>query len=263
MKRLSRKAPLVIILIVLLTLAASAAGVISFLRTPERGVVVSKVFDGDSLLLSDGREIRYIGIDAPETGGNRPAEYGGKEAADLNERLVEGKDVRLEFDIEAKDRYGRTLAYVYDGDTMINREMVLAGAALAVPYPPNLNHQREISAAMETARREEKGLWADTDNWMVRADDAARFVGESKTVVGRVLSAKVAAPGLFLNFGTDFKTDFTAFVPTQYLLVYFGTPDADPTVAYRGRVVEVTGTINERNGPSITVTHPAQIFVRD
>lgn len=243
-------------------LAASAAGVISFLRAPQSDVVVSKVFDGDSILLSDGREIRYIGIDAPETGGNRPAEYGGREAADLNIRLVEGKAVRLEFDIEARDRYGRTLAYVYDGDTMINRELVRAGAALAVPYPPNLGRQKELAAAMEEARRGRKGLWAETGRWMVAAEDAGRFIGESKTVVGTVLSAGVAAPGLFLNFGTDYKTDFTAFIPAQYLPVYFGN-GADPSVVYRGRTVEITGTINERNGPSITVTHPAQIYARD
>lgn len=246
----------------LLALAASAAGVISFLRAPQADVVVSKVFDGDSVLLSDGREIRYIGIDAPETGGNRPAEYGGREAADLNRRLVEGKVVRLEFDIETRDGYGRTLAYVYDGDTMINREMVRAGAALAVPYPPNLGRQKELAAAMEDARNGRRGLWADTARWMVATDDAGSCVGESKTVVGTVLSAGAAAPGLFLNFGKDYRTDFTAFIPARYLVLYFAN-GADPTAAYRGRVVEVTGTISERNGPSITVTHPAQIYVRE
>ncbi len=262
MRRLSRKAPLVIILIVLLALAASAAGVISFLRTPEDGVVVSKVFDGDSLLLSDGREVRYIGIDAPETGGNRPAEYGGSEAARLNERLVEGKTVRLEFDIEAKDRYGRTLDYVYEGNTMINREMVLAGSALAAPYPPNLNHQRELSAAMETARSEGKGLWADAGRWMVRADDAGEYLGQSKTVAGRVLSTGSVGAGVFLNFGPDYRTDFTAFIPRNDLPYFLGAGIANPVDYYRGKTVEVTGTIFEKNGPNVTVRHPGQIYVR-
>jgi endonuclease YncB( thermonuclease family) len=258
-----KKAPLTLTLIVLIALAASAAGVISFMRAPETGLVVSKVFDGDSIVLSDGREIRYIGIDAPETGGNRPAEYGGKEAADLNERLAAEKEIRLEFDVEAKDHYGRTLAYVYVGDTMINRELVAAGVAPAVSYPPNLRHVKELSAAMDEARRARRGLWADTGRWMVDANEAGDYIGESKTVVGRVLSTGVVRAGIFLNFGSDFKTDFTAFIPTQYLTLYFMTAVADPTLAYRGRVIEVTGTINERNGPTIRVTHPDQIYIRD
>lgn len=262
MRRTAATVPLVIVVIVLLALA-SAAGVISFVRGPQTDVAVSKVYDGDTLALSDGREIRYIGIDAPETGGNRPAEFGGNEAAELNERLVARKRIRLEFDVEATDRYGRTLAYVYDGDTMINRELVLAGVALAVPYPPNLKHERELTAAMDEARRAGRGLWADPGRWMVPSGDAAAYIGQSKTVVGRVLSMGAVGSGLFINFGPDYKTDFTAFIPARYLVLYFGGPAADPTALYRGRVVEVTGTVYEKNGPSITVTHPDQIYVRD
>jgi len=257
-----RKAPLALTLIVCIALAASAAGVISFVRAPQTGLTVSKVFDGDSVVLSDGREIRYIGIDAPETGGNRPAEYGGKAAADLNERLVEEKSVRLEFDVETKDHYGRTLAYVYVGDTMINREIVLAGAAPAVPYPPNLRHGEELSAAMDEARRARRGLWADPGRWMIEVDDSGKYIGESKTVVGRVLSTGVVGAGIFLNFGADYKTDFTAFIPRGALAYFLAADIMDPAYFYRNKTVEVTGSIIDKNGPSITVRHPGQIYVR-
>jgi len=260
MRRVKKKTTPVALIIVILALAAAAAGVFSFAR-PDAGLVVSKVFDGDSVLLSDGREIRYIGIDAPETGGNRPAEYGGEAAADLNERLVGNNTVRLESDVEAKDRYGRTLAYVYVGDTMVNRELVLAGVALASPYPPNLKHQNEFSTAMEEARLGKRGLWADPDRWMVRTDDAGKYLGQSKTVVGRVLSTGAAGAGVFLNFGPDYTPDFTAFIPRKDLWYFQREGIADPADYYRGKTVEVTGTIHEKNGPSITVEHPGQIYV--
>ena len=261
MRRLKNKTTPVAFIIVILTLAAAAAGVVSFVR-PDEGLVVSKVFDGDSVLLSDGREIRYIGMDAPETGGNRPVEYGGTAAADLNERLVDKKAVRLEFDVEPKDHYGRTLAYVYVGDTMVNRELVRSGVALAAPYPPNLKHQNELSAAMEEARREKRGLWANPDRWMVRADDAGKYLGQSKTVIGRVLSTGTVGAGVFLNFGPDYTTDFTAFIPRNDLWYFQKEGIDDPADYYRGKTVEVTGTIHEKNGPSITVGHPGQIYVR-
>ncbi len=250
-------------MLAVLTLAALSAGVFSFVGgRAGTGTIVTRVFDGDSILISDGREIRYIGIDAPETGGNRPPEHGGIEAREINERLVLGKEVRLELDVEHEDRYGRTLAYVYAGDTMVNRELVREGAAPAVAYPPNLAHRDELMSAMIDARREGRGLWADTSSWMVDINNASSFIGESKTVVGRVLSVGEAGAGVFLNFGPDYKTDFTAFIPRKDLVYFNGDRIVDLADYYRSKTVEVTGTVVSKNGPSITVRHPDQIHIR-
>jgi micrococcal nuclease len=263
MKVKNKKAPLLFIPIVLLALVVTATRVVSYVRTDPGATVVSRVYDGDTIELSDGRHIRYIGIDAPETGGKRPAEFGGDEATELNERFVAGRDVRLEFDRELVDRYGRTLAYVFVDDTLVNREMVLAGTALAVPYPPNVKYQEELARAMDEARREGRGLWADTGRWMLRADDAADYIGLSKTVVGRVLSTGAIGAGIFLNFGPDYKTDFTAFIPADDLGYFSAAGIPDPAEFFRGKTVEVTGTLYEKNGPSVTLRHPGQIYVRD
>ncbi|MFA6356488.1 MAG: thermonuclease family protein, partial [Candidatus Omnitrophota bacterium] len=87
---------------------------------------VSKVIDGDTVVLENGEHVRYIGIDTPEKG--RPY-Y--SEAKRQNEKLVKGRKVRLEFDAGKADRYGRVLAYVYDGNTFVNEELVRNGYALA------------------------------------------------------------------------------------------------------------------------------------
>ncbi len=90
----------------------------------DRGVV-RWVVDGDTVVLADGRHVRYIGIDTPEIDHAKqqaePLAYG---ARSVNRQLVEGQSVRLEYDRETTDRYGRTLAYVYRGDgVFVNAEL--------------------------------------------------------------------------------------------------------------------------------------------
>jgi endonuclease YncB( thermonuclease family) len=94
------------------------------------GTVV-KVVDGDTVHVRVGdriEKVRYIGMNAPElhhpTLGEQP---GGREAAEANRKLVDGQTVRLELDVHERDRYGRLLAYVYVGDTMVNAESRRAG----------------------------------------------------------------------------------------------------------------------------------------
>ena len=86
---------------------------------------VERVVDGDTILVRiDGRRerVRYIGIDTPESvkPGARVQCF-GKAAAAANRRLVAGREVRLAYDAEARDRYGRLLAYVYRGDAARQR----------------------------------------------------------------------------------------------------------------------------------------------
>lgn len=72
---------------------------------------VSKVIDGDTIELSNGERVRYIGINTPEFRNGIPDPY-AQEAYEANKKLVEGKEVRLELDVQERDKYGRILAYV-------------------------------------------------------------------------------------------------------------------------------------------------------
>ncbi|MEF2231112.1 MAG: thermonuclease family protein [Pseudodesulfovibrio sp.] len=115
------------------------------------------VIDGDSLVLEiEGRtrEVRLIGIDAPEHG----QEY-GVQAKSQAMRLCYGRSLRVEYDRQRKDRYGRLLAYVYCGDRLVNAEMVRSGLALAVCYEPNVLHQEELERAEREARAQRRGFW--------------------------------------------------------------------------------------------------------
>lgn len=116
--------------------------------------VVSEVYDGDTIKLEDGTVIRYIGINSPEK-----TDPFFQEALDKNSALVLNKTVSLEFDITQKDRYGRTLAYVYVGDIFVNLAMVKAGLAVSETIQPNVKHQDEIVNAQKSARENCLGLW--------------------------------------------------------------------------------------------------------
>lgn len=123
--------------------------------------MVERAVDGDTIELTTGDRVRYIGIDTPETVDPRkPVQCFGHEAAEQNRRLVEGKEVNLVADVEDKDKYNRLLRYVYQGNTFVNLELVRLGYAYAYSYPPSVAHESDFRTAQEEARAAKRGLWA-------------------------------------------------------------------------------------------------------
>jgi micrococcal nuclease len=126
------------------------------------GVVV-RIVDGDTIVvrLPDRLEkVRYIGVDTPElhhpSKGEQP---GGREAAEVNRVLVSGRRVRLELDVQPRDRHGRLLAYVWVDETMVNAELVRRGFAQVMTVPPNVRHQALFLKLQREARESARGLW--------------------------------------------------------------------------------------------------------
>jgi micrococcal nuclease len=120
-----------------------------------------RVVDGDTLELDGGERVRLIGVDTPETvDPRRPVQYFGKEASAFTRRLAQGKTVRLEFDQDTQDRYGRTLAYVYLPDgAFLNAEIIRQGYGHAYTRFP-FRYQAEFLALEREAREQGRGLWA-------------------------------------------------------------------------------------------------------
>ena len=106
-------------------------------------------------------KVRYIGVDTPETHHPmRGVEHYGMEASEANRKLVDGKTVRLEFDVQQLDRYGCTLAYVYLEDgTFVNAWLVEKGYAMVMTVPPNVKHQELFLKLQREAREAGRGLW--------------------------------------------------------------------------------------------------------
>ncbi len=137
---------------------ATSTGVIA--GADREKVAVKRVIDGDTIELSDGRKVRYIGVDTPETVDPRkPVQCFGREASAKNHELVENKEVELEKDISETDRYGRLLRYVYAGDVMVNEELVKEGFAQSSTFPPDVKYQERFNDAQLLASKENRGLW--------------------------------------------------------------------------------------------------------
>ena len=127
------------------------------------GGTVGRVVDGDTIyvrLASGVEKVRYIGVDTPEVHHpTRGEEPGGPEATEVNRRLLGHDPVRLETDVQLRDRYGRLLAYVWVGDVMVNAELVRLGYAQVMTIPPNVRYQEIFVKLQREAREAGRGLW--------------------------------------------------------------------------------------------------------
>ncbi len=121
--------------------------------------IVKKVIDGDTIVLDDGRHIRLIGVDAPEVDSPyQKAEPFGEESRDYMKRLVERRLVTIKTGTEPYDKYGRTLAYVYLGPTMVNSRIIRDGYAKA--YRRFRFPERDLFISYEKeARSKGAGMW--------------------------------------------------------------------------------------------------------
>jgi len=250
------------------------AGLVTALVQDPSGSVV-RVIDGDTIeveLAGESERVRYIGIDTPETNDPRAAVRElAEEARRANARLVEGRKVRLELDVEERDRYGRLLAYVWVGDTMVNEALVRSGHAAPYTFPPNVRYVERFVEAARDARGEDDAPDTSRSRTPARgppggiaAVEAAAHVGEVATVCDEVASTRHLTGGrrpTFLNLGQPY--------PDQDLTILIWGEDrskfADPPErAFRDRYVCVTGRVELYRGrPQIVVREPASLRIPD
>ncbi|MBI5581379.1 MAG: thermonuclease family protein [Deltaproteobacteria bacterium] len=141
-----------------LLLALGAEG-----ATAGEWVTVKRVNDGDTVQLADGRLVRYIGVNAPEIQHERnTAEPFGFEARARNIELVGARRIRLEFDLERFDDYGRALAYVFLPDgSMVNEKLLQSGTAYCLYRMPNVKYEARLLEAQREAMQDRRGMWRE------------------------------------------------------------------------------------------------------
>ena len=131
----------------------------------ERGepATVQRVVDGDTFIALEGTRrfrVRLIGVDTPETvKPGAPIGCFGPETSAYAKRVLTGRQVRLVYDVDRYDRYGRTLAYVFIGKTFFNLDLVQHGYAVVETMPPDVAHVEDLVAAQRAARASRLGLW--------------------------------------------------------------------------------------------------------
>ena len=222
---------------------------------------VKQVIDGDTIALENGQAVRYLGIDTPEIRKREgekwvyaPEAY-AQEAKEFNRKLVEGKTVRLEFDVQKKDKYDRWLAYCFVDDVFVNAKMLEEGYALLYTSPPNIKYADILVKMQEEARKNNRGLWAEVS--VVAPKEAKHYLNKIVTVEGKVTSVRQSPKVTILNFGQSkfkavvFNNDFPAFMAGGVSLK-----------AYKGKTVRIAGKVKEyKDSFEIIVRHPSAIEV--
>jgi endonuclease YncB( thermonuclease family) len=226
---------------------------------------VTEVTDGDTLVLSNRETVRLVGVQAPKLPLDRPnfKEWPlARESKKALEALSLGRALTLHPTSNPKDRWGRVLAHLErDDGVWIQGEMLRQGWARVYTFADNRQLAADMLALEREARAARRGIWADPYYSIVTPERAGKVRDTFQLVEGRVMQAADVKGRVYLNFGTDWKTDFTVVVPSRVrkTLARLGH---DPA-ALQGKTVRVRGWIKEYNGPMIELTHPEQLEFPD
>jgi micrococcal nuclease len=226
---------------------------------------VRYVIDGDTLVTMAGEHVRLLDINSPEPARhNRPAEPMAVEAKALLETHLMGQAIWLEIGGQSRDRYGRLLAHVtrQADNWWANGALVKTGLAHTYTFPDNALRAAELHELEAQALAQQRGLWGTAyfplrDAQSTWPDDA---LGRFAVTDGRVVSSQQVRDTIYLNFGPDWRTDFSVAI-NHADWPRFEQAGIDPRVDYRGKNVRVRGVALPVNGVLVTVTHPAQLEI--
>lgn len=261
----------VLVLLPLMLLAAVPAQAICGGENAGRGVV-TEISGGETLVLDDGRAVRLIGMLGPKPAARGPASGARTVMETALSGFVLGKQVSLYIGERKRDRYGRLLAHVMlvDGGgretEWVQGRLVSDGLARVISFQDNRLCISELLALEKEARDARKGLWSN-GFFAVRpamAEDLLYRLAQSYEIVeGRVVDVAAVKGRTYLNFGKDWKRDFTAFIPARTAGL-FESNESDWGQGIRladlaGKQIRVRGWLRNYNGPSITISHPEQI----
>ncbi|MFT3732493.1 MAG: thermonuclease family protein [Hyphomicrobium sp.] len=232
---------------------------------------VTRVVDGETLVLDDGKVVRLIGAlsprarDADAAAGAWPPET---ETIRALSDFVLAKRVKLAFSGRKVDRYGRSLAQVFVLDhgreEWLQGRLLAGGFARAYGLPESFACAHELMAHEAEARRQRLGLWSNGIYRTRPADHPGELMrerGKYERVMGTIVSVGRTKGATYLNFSSDWRTDFTARIDKKVLAA---NPEFDKSLdGLANKTVIVRGWIERRNGPLIDIADPSQVEAPD
>ena len=238
-------------------------------KAGETGRVV-RIIDGDSfvLALDSGEElsVRLSAIQAPRT-AQRAAQawpYASEAKAGLS-ALIKGRSVQLYYGGETRDRFERAIAQIYtvdragQPDLWVQGEMIRLGLARVYSWKGELADMDALYTLETEARERSRGLWTE-DFYAIRKPDPdplAQYVDSLQIIEGIVTSTADVRGRIYLNFGADYKTDFTIAIAKKNVKRFVAI---DP-VSLAGARLRVRGWVEMINGPMIWLDHPGRLEV--
>lgn len=242
---------------------------------------VTHVSDGDTVRLNTGHIIRLLDINTPEIAHeDKPAEPLANQAKQALKAMVLNQPVQVQLGARVYDPYERVLGHVYlrngTRDAWVNGGLVRGGFAHVYTFPDNRVYGPELLKLEAAARRENVGLWA-LPRWQVHSAEACcaeEDIGRFVLVRGTITAIAKVGNRTFLNFGQDWRTDFSVVIDDKNLKFFRpakvkgerrkkGEPKPAPFSLndYLGKEVLVRGVAQPVNGILVRVTHPEQLQV--
>lgn len=212
---------------------------------------VKHVYDGDTIQLQNGQKVRFLGINTPEVEGrNKLAQPGGEAAKQWLVKKLENKTVRLEKDVEKKDKYGRVLAHVFlSNGEHVNVQLVSNGLATVNIHPPNLKYTQQLTSAQDNAEQKKIGIWNDP-HYASQSYRKVKDIRGWRRITGMVNRIKQSRKYVYLQFSEDFSVG----IERRSLNLF---PDIS---VYQGRNMEVRGWIRKSKRKRVMfIRHPADL----
>jgi endonuclease YncB( thermonuclease family) len=227
------------------------------------GTVVSRIEQNGVLITSDGIAIHLEGIRLPSAKADRAPGTFTDQAYGMALGMTRGHSVTLTAVPPKQDRYDRVRAQVFaastDGQVWVQKRLLELGLARVSIAPDRTECAAELYAAEDDAREAHKGLWSAAAYAVRSPDNVSGDAGTFQIVQGKVLDVTLSGGRAYLNFGTDWKNDFTATISPDDMKT-FDDAGVDPR-NYEGKTVRVRGLVEKLNGPDIEVANPQEVEV--
>lgn len=215
--------------------------------------LVDKVYDGDTVILANGWRVRLLGINAPEIESHRQVgEPGGQAARNWLKKQIKKQKVRLEWDVERRDKYERLLAHLFtEQGTHLNLALVKAGLAIVNLIPPNLKYSDRLLQAQEQAEQARRGIWG-------MAEYGPREITTLSTGYSRGWQRYTGTPNAVRRGRSYNRLMFSDTVDVRIRRENLSLfPQLE---SYVGQLLEIRGWVSRRAGQySILVNHPSMI----
>lgn len=225
-----------------------------------RPVVFSKALTGTSFTTQDGQEVRLAGVMAPGQDGQTVTAATADGARAALADVLRGGSVTLAA-TDAPDRYGRVVAQVFAGGAWVQGQLLSSGVLRTSPDHASALCARQLLEGEDHARASETGHWRDGAFALRTPEQLKARVGTFQVVEGDVTTASTKNGRAYINFGADYKTDFTVTVEQDDLKLF--RQARFDVKKLTGKHVRVRGWVELYNGPEMVVSTPAAIQILD
>lgn len=217
-------------------------------------VEVARIIDAGSFALADGRHLKLAAVLMPRV--NEPL---ADDARDHVSNAVAGTTIGLAFDDRTTDRHGALVAHVFVDGGWLQQSLIASGLARVRTHADTAKCAAPLLTGETTARKARRGLWAIPHYRVRNVDELEADIGTFQIVEGKVLSVAMSKGRTFVNFGADYRTDFTVTLSPRDRK-RLAKDGLDPAT-WTQKQVRVRGWLSRLNGPEVELTHTAQIQI--